>query len=96
MLISFHPEAIREYELAIDYYESCQLGLGKQLVQEVDASIKLILAFPKAWTELQTNIRRILVRRFPFGLLYIAKDNEIQVLAVMHLNRKPDYWKNRT
>jgi ParE toxin of type II toxin-antitoxin system, parDE len=95
MKVSFHPEAADEYEEAVVYYEDCQTGLGKQLTQEIDASINLILAFPKAWTTLNGEIKRILVRRFPFGLLYILRNDEIYILAVMNLNRKPNYWKER-
>ena len=95
MNVSYHPEAADEYEEAIAYYEDCQTGLGKQLSQEIDAAIKLILAFPTAWTMLEGEIRRILVRRFPFGLLYISRNDEIYILAVMNLNRNPNYWKER-
>jgi plasmid stabilization system protein ParE len=96
MIVSYHPKAADEYDEAIDYYEDCQAGLGKQFTQEIDASIKLILAFPTAWTLLEGEIRRILIRRFPFGLLYISRDDEIYILAVMNLNRNPNYWKERT
>lgn len=96
MKVSYHPKAADEYKEAIDYYEDCQAGLGKQLTQEIDASIKLILAFPTAWTLLEGEIRRILIRRFPFGLLYILRNDEIYILAVMNLNRNPNYWKERT
>ena len=95
MKVSYHPNAADEYDEAIDYYEDCQTGLGKQLTQEIDASIKLILAFPIAWTLLEGEIRRILIRRFPFGLLYISRADEIYILAVMNLNRNPNYWKER-
>ena len=95
MKVSYHPKAADEYDEAIDYYEDCQTGLGKQLTQEIDASIKLILAFPTAWTLLEGEIRRILIRRFPFGLLYISRNDEIYILAVMNLNRNPNYWKER-
>ena len=96
MKVSYHPKAADEYDEAIDYYEDCQTGLGKQLTQEIDASVKLILAFPIAWTLLEGEVRRILIRRFPFGLLYILRNDEIYILAVMNLNRNPNYWKTRT
>ena len=96
MKVSYHPKAADEYDEAIDYYEDCQTGLGKQLTQEIDASIKLILAFPIAWTLLEGEVRRILIRRFPYGLLYISRDDEIYILAVMNLNCNPNYWKTRT
>ena len=96
MSVSFHPDAADEFEEAVVYYEDCQTGLGKQLSQEIDAAIQLILAFPNAWTTLENEIKRILIRRFPFGLLYILRNDEIYILAVMNLNRNPSYWKKRT
>ena len=41
------------------------------------------------------DIRRCLTNRFPYGIIYYEKDDEIIILAVMQLNRKPDYWKDR-
>ncbi len=95
MIVKFHPQAALELEEAAIYYEERQLGLGKQLSQEIEASVSLITAFPLAWPIIKNPVRRVLVRRFPFGLLYKTSDNEIFILAVMHLNRKPDYWKKR-
>lgn len=96
MKFSFHPAAVDEFENAVAYYEDCQTGLGKQLSQEIDAAIKLVLTFPAAWTTVEGEIKRILLRRFPFGLLYILRNDEIYILAVMNLNRNPNYWKART
>jgi hypothetical protein len=94
--VTFHPEAAQELEEAALYYEDCQLGLGKQLTLEIEAAVNLITAFPQAWIIIETPVRRVLVRRFPFGLLYTIRHNDIYILAVMHLNREPNYWKNRT
>lgn len=95
MKLSFHPEAALELEDAAFYYEDCQPGLGRQLTDEIESAIQLLLAHPQAWTEIASGIRRVLVRRFPFGLLYSIGHDEIYILAVMHLNREPHYWKNR-
>jgi plasmid stabilization system protein ParE len=96
MKLRFHPEAALELEEAIFYYEDRQTGLGKQLYQEIKSAAQLVMAHPQAWTMIENNIRRILVRRFPYGLLYSVCEGEIYILAVMHLNREPNYWKNRT
>jgi plasmid stabilization system protein ParE len=95
MKIRFHLEAELELEQAVFYYEDCQTGLGKQLNQEIKSTVQLMLAHPNAWPTIQNNIRRILVRRFPYGLIYSIGKVEIYILAVMHLNREPNYWKNR-
>ncbi len=96
MKLRFHPEAALELEEAVFYYENRQTGLGKQLNQEVKSATQLITMHPQAWTMVETNIHRILVRSFPYGLLYSTGKDEIYIIAVMHLNREPAYWKDRT
>jgi plasmid stabilization system protein ParE len=95
MKLHFHPEAALELEEAVFYYEECQAGLGKQLSHEIKSATHLILAHPQAWTIIENNIRRTLVRRFPYGLLYSFTKDEIYILAVMHLKREPNYWQTR-
>ncbi len=96
MNFSFHPEAENEFNKAIDYYEDIEAGLGYDFGLEVYLTIQLSLDFPKAWTVLEGEVRRVLVRRFPYGILYSKEENEIFILAVMNLHRKPDYWQHRT
>ncbi|MDM8528768.1 type II toxin-antitoxin system RelE/ParE family toxin [Anaerolineales bacterium HSG24] len=92
----FHPEAEQEFEQAIEYYESCQQGLGLDFALEVRATVKRIVAFPNAWPFLEDDIRRCQTNRFPYGLVYVVEsDGTILFLAVMHLHRKPNYWKIR-
>jgi len=95
MTFSFHPEAETEFNEAIDYYERKDLGLGYVFAVEVNATIQRIIAFPSAWPTLKGEIRRALVRRFPYGVLYAMTESEIKVVAVMYLHRKPDYWGHR-
>jgi hypothetical protein len=91
----FHPEAEVELNISVDYYEECQENLGLEFANEVYKTIQRILQFPNAWQILDKDIRRCLTNRFPFGIIYYQKDNEIIILAVMQLNRKPNYWKER-
>ncbi|RPI73192.1 MAG: type II toxin-antitoxin system RelE/ParE family toxin [Desulfobacteraceae bacterium] len=95
MKYGFHPEAESEFLDAIDYYEDCEKGLGHDFSIEVYSAIEKILAFPNAWTILEDEIRRCLIRRFPYGLIYVIDKDRILFLAVMHLHRDPEYWKNR-
>ncbi|MDM8005407.1 MAG: type II toxin-antitoxin system RelE/ParE family toxin [Phycisphaerae bacterium] len=95
MNCSFHPEAETEFLEAIDYYESCRIGLGCEFSLEVYSAIELIRAHPKTWPVLDGEIRRFLVSRFPHGILYADDQGSIRILAIMHLHRDPDYWKHR-
>lgn len=95
MKISFHPEAEKEFELAIDYYEDCEPGLGQDFSIEVLNCIQAIVDFPLGWPVIEEDIRRCLINRFPFGIVFIVEENEIFILSVMHLRRNPNTWKKR-
>jgi len=95
MNFAFHPEAEAEYLEAISYYEDCELGLGEEFALEIFSAVQNIAAYPNAWPILEGNVRRCLVHRFPFGVLYSIEPGNIFILAVMHLHRHPDSWKDR-
>ena len=95
MNFHFHPEADEEFIEAAAYYEQCEPGLGLDFSREVHSSIQNILSYPKMWPELDEDVRRCLVHRFPFGVLYSIEPDGIFILAVMHLHRDPDYWRHR-
>jgi hypothetical protein len=95
MILGFHPEADEEFQGAIEYYEVCQRGLGEEFYLEIHATIDRILSYPQTWPVLDGEIRRCLVHRFPYGVLYSVQPEGILVLAVMHLRREPGYWKVR-
>jgi len=96
MNCSFHPEARAELLRAIAYYDDLAAGLGIDFAAEVHDVVQRIVDLPNAWPEIKRGIRRCMVRRFPFGIVYAVRSEEIVVLAVMHLHRRPGYWENRT
>jgi len=95
MNFSFHPEAEIEFNKSIDYYEEIESGLGYDSALEVYSTIKRSVEFPDAWTVLEGEIRRSLVKRFPYGILYSKEQKGIFIVAVMNLHRQPEYWKHR-
>jgi hypothetical protein len=50
---------------------------------------------PDGWTTMTGDVRRSLVKRFPYGVLYAKEEGFIYIVAVMHLHRDPEYWKDR-
>jgi len=95
MTYHFHEETETELNQDITYYEACQAHLGIEFAEEVFQAIQRILDFPKAWQTMNKDIRRCLTKRFPFGIIYYQKDEQIIILAVMQLNREPFYWMER-
>ncbi len=95
MNYSFHPFAKAELNEATDYYEACRPGLGAEFVREVYSAIQRIILFPKAWSKISKNTRRCLANRFPYGIIYQIVKDEILIIAINQLNRKPRDFRNR-
>ncbi|MBI5666294.1 MAG: type II toxin-antitoxin system RelE/ParE family toxin [Nitrospirae bacterium] len=91
----FLPEAKEEMNEAARYYEAQASGLGVDYLSEVERAVTSISESPELWPKLVGELRRRLVRRFPFGILYYIESKEIIIVAVAHLRRRPGYWKNR-
>jgi plasmid stabilization system protein ParE len=86
-----------EFELddAIRWYESQSPGLGNTFLIEVLAATDRIVRYPEAWQPLDADARRYRLGRCPYALIYAVESGDILVLAVAHLHRKPDYWRDR-
>jgi hypothetical protein len=96
MIYSFHPAAEAEFLESVGYYESKVPGLGGAFIVEFEALANLVGESPKAWqVELQPDIRRAPLQRFPLSIVYREKRDGFQVLAVAHDRRRPQYWLSR-
>ena len=93
--LKFHPDIYQELNDAYYWYESKSIGLGDDLLNELDKAFSLILNLPNTWPVLSGNFRRFLLKRFPYGIIYQLKEDCIFIVAIMHLSRKPNYWIKR-
>lgn len=90
------PAAKQELREAGHFYEERRIGLGESFFSEVERTAQRILEHPEAWPLISGEIRRCLVNRFPFALLFRVEPQRIYVLAIMHLCREPNYWRTRS
>jgi plasmid stabilization system protein ParE len=93
--VSFHRLARRELSDAALFYDLESPGLGTAFLDEVEHCSRTILDFPEAGHLVGGGVRRRLIRRFPYALLYSIKADRIRVLAVMNMKRRPMYWVGR-
>lgn len=89
--------ASEEFSAAVRWYESQRLGLGAEMFDAVVTTIQRIEQQPEsgAAAHPETRTRRTLVERFPYQVVYRLTQDEIEILAIAHLKRRPGYWKHR-
>lgn len=87
--------AEQEMFAAARYYEIQSPGLGQDFLDKVVIALQDLVNSPERWPIVQDDIRRRLIRRFPFSLLYRIESSEVVILAVMHQKRHPSYWLQR-
>ena len=81
---------------AATYYELQAGGLGREFLEKIGSAVADIAENAERWPIVRLNVRRRLVHRFPYGLLYRVDPEEVVILAVAHLHRHPTYWVGRT
>jgi len=76
----------------IIWYEEQSIGLGEELLGEIESSYQAIVDFPEAWAPFPRGFRRYLLSRFPYSVIYKIDEEMIYIIAIMHNSRKPDFW----
>jgi len=95
MRAEFLKIAEAELQETVDYYNIQSEGLGFEFALEIKETISRIVAYPQAWTPLSKRTRRCRTKRFPYALVYQVRKDFVLIVAVMHLRKDPEYWKNR-
>lgn len=91
----FLPEAEREFLEAVATYEAERDGLGGEFLTEVERATRRIRSFPTHGSPYLAGTRRIVLRRFPYSVVYTSEADDLFVVAVAHHRRKPAYWRTR-
>lgn len=89
------PEADLDIEDAFTWYEQQRPGLGSEFIRAVDVAISSIGSNPLAYPLIYRQARRVLLRRFPYALLYIFDSNSISIVGCFHGKRDPKQWQER-
>jgi toxin ParE1/3/4 len=89
------PEAAAEIQEAFAWYEGQSVGLGTAFRDSLGATLDRICENPNQYPAVHREVRRALMRRFPYGIFYLADEQQIVVLAVFHGRRNPKQWRKR-
>ncbi|TPE53416.1 type II toxin-antitoxin system RelE/ParE family toxin [Maribrevibacterium harenarium] len=93
----FHPTAEAELFDYIDYYEQQAQGLGSKVIVELELTLRQIETFPFSYQQNHAlGVHLAPLHHFPLSVIYRIKNNSVQILAIAHQQRQPNYWGNRT
>ena len=95
MDVLFRPEARIEALEAQAWYENRSHGLGLEFARALDVSIQSAFRNPLAAQTIEGACRRVIMRRFPYSVIYQPAANGILIVAVFHHHRLPDTWLKR-
>jgi plasmid stabilization system protein ParE len=93
--VRFHSSARTELTKAVEWYAQRQVGLGKDFSGEVRRALDQIIESPTLFPTASFDVRRCLISRFPYCIVYKVIGSVVWVVAVAHTSRRPEYWINR-
>ena len=94
------PEAVKEMTETAAWYEARRKGLGEEFLEGLRRVVIWVINRPSTFLRIRDippdlDIRRALLPRFPFAVVFLRAEQTIRVLAIAHQKRRPNYWLNR-
>lgn len=91
----FRPDASEDLADAFRWYERQRPGLGREFEKAVEQTLRSLEQAPAAFPILHRDLRRVLLKRFPYAIYYRVEHNEIEIRACLHTRRHPGRWRRR-
>lgn len=92
---AFRKEAEEEIAEAVAWYEGRKRGLSGEFLRSLDAAIAKVERNPLHYPVVHGRLRRALLRRFPYALIYFVSEHEVVVIGCMHARQEPRRWHQR-
>ena len=84
-----------EVDNAVSWYQEQTEDQSLNFLIELDRAVQVVRTYPLLAAEIEPDIRRFLLHRFPYSLIYGIEADTIVVIAVAHDHREPGYWSDR-
>lgn len=95
MKVIFDELARLELDDASEFYELKVPGLGTRFREEVKQGIRRICEYPDLWVKEKEDVRKYILHKFPYKILYSMEVDHIYIIAIAHGHRRPNYWIER-
>lgn len=99
--IRIHPDAAEEAAQATGWYEKQRAGLGQDFEVAIRAAMELLGCDPVPSTgtvgaSAKLGVRRLILKRFPYDIVFIERPDHVWVIAIAHHSRRPGFWQDRS
>ncbi len=94
--LELHELAEEELWEAVDWYDSKKNRLGKEFARELQEIMQTIRKHPSRFPKVHKEIRKAVLKRFPFMVLYELIEDTVFVLSIFNTSRNPKNWKERS
>lgn len=94
-LVNIQPEAQAEADRAAAWYESQGVDLGVEFILELDLAIERAAENPESYAVQYREVRRVLLRRFPYAVYFVYEEGVLEVFAILHQHQNPSTWEAR-
>ncbi len=93
--VTVKPLAVLDIDEAIEWYEEKSKGLGKRFYLHFQLAIDDILKDPDAYFNITAQVRRVLIKNFPYKVFYTVSIDTIFILGVLHTKRSKEHVRRR-
>jgi len=90
-----HPQALEELEHTILFYKKQQAGLEKRFIEAVEDAINRVCRNPLLYRKIDVAVRKCRLLHFPNAIIFRTEPAQLEIIAVMHLRKQPNYWQSR-
>lgn len=94
--IRFHPEAQEEYQVALAWYQERSPRSADRFEAETERVLEMIAANPSMFARYDEDHQFVMLRRFPFSMVYQVHSDHVEVVALAHSRRSAGYWRGRS
>lgn len=95
LTVELHETAEVELWEAIDWYDEQREDLGKEFARELERVVKVISSTPERFPIVFGQARKVVLKRFPYIIIFEVRDQLIIILAIFHTSRQPKQWQKR-
>ena len=94
--VVFTPSTKQHLREARDWYDADGLDLGKALLRDVLAATNRIASDPEQFAKVYGEVRQLVLKRFLYVISFRVKNDQVEVLSILHGHRNPNIWKRRS